>query len=91
MSAFQPYAGEYDYGGGTVRWRCYATAPVHGVLPAENRPLPSPPQGQKWLNPAEGPRRAPFACLVDETVTEFSQILLQMEAHGLASEGARAG
>jgi hypothetical protein len=85
MSAFQPYAGEYEYGGGTVRWRCYATAPVHGVRPAEHRPFPSAPQGQKWLNPAEGRRQPAVACLVDETVTEFSQILLQIEARGPAA------
>jgi hypothetical protein len=80
MSAFQPYAGEYEDNGGTVRWRCYATAPVHGVRPAEPRPLPSPPAGKKWVKPEEGRRGAVVACLVDDWVTEFSQILLQIEA-----------
>lgn len=88
MSAFQPYAGEYESAGGTIRWRCYATARVHGVRPAD-KPLPNPPLGTKWLTPAEGRREPAVACLVDEDVTEFSQILLTIDAR--APEGLRAG
>lgn len=90
MSAFQPYAGEDEYDGGMIRWRCYATARVHGVHPAEDQPLPRPPKGKKWLRPAEGRRNSVVACLVDEHVTEFSQILLQIEPRGFAAEAASA-
>ena len=80
MSAFQSYAGAYDFDGGEFAWRCYSTARVYEVRLGDHAPLPNAPAGQKWVL-AERTRNAPdVVCLVDETVSEFSQILLQVEA-----------
>lgn len=83
MSAFQAYAGAYEFEGGAYAWRCYATARIHEVRRREHGPLPRPPHGRKWVSAADlSPARhaAPeVSCLVDETVEEFSQILLQVQ------------
>lgn len=79
MSAFQSYSGAYEFGGGDFAWRCYATARIYDVRRSEHAPLPSAPQGRKWLV-AERTRHAPdVCCLVDDAVNEFSHILLQVE------------
>lgn len=82
MSAFQAYAGAYEHEGGAFAWRCYATARIHEIRRREHGPLPRPPQGRTWLTPASQGRQSEqdVSCLVDETVEEFSQILLQVQA-----------
>lgn len=84
MSAFQAYAGAYEFDGGAYAWRCYATARIHEVRRREHGPPPPPPQGRKWVAPARqslasGDKAPDVSCLVDETVDEFSQILLQVQ------------
>lgn len=80
MSAFQSYAGAYEFDGGDFAWSCYATARVYEVRHSEHAPFPSAPHGCKWVLP-EKTRHAPdVVCLVDEAVEEFSQILLQVVA-----------
>jgi hypothetical protein len=92
MSAFQAYAGAYEHEGGAFAWRCYATARIHEIRRREHGPLPRPPLGRKWLTPArQGPEiEQNISCLVDETVEEFSQILLQMQAALREAEAASA-
>jgi len=80
MSAFQAYAGAYEHEGGAFAWRCYATARVHEIRRREHGPLPSPPAGRKWVSPTRQGHEQDVSCLVDETVEEFSQILLQVQA-----------
>ena len=79
MSAFQCYAGAYEFGGGDFAWRCYATARVYDVRRSEHAPFPGPPSGCKWVLPAPRNHAPDVACLVDEAVEDFSQILLQVE------------
>lgn len=78
MSAFQAYAGAYEFAGRFYGWRCYATARVYEVRQKRHAPLPSAPRGRKWVGPSREACEADVACLVDETVEEFSQILLQV-------------
>ena len=78
MSAFQPYAGAYEFGGETFSWRCYATARVYEIRPLAHAPLPAAPTGRKWIEPLHKGRQLPACCLVDEAVAEFSQILMQV-------------
>lgn len=79
MSAFQSYAGAYEFDGCDFAWRCYATTRVYEVRRSEHTPFPSALSGRKWVL-SERTRLAPdVVCLVDETVDEFSQILLQVE------------
>lgn len=87
MSAFQAYAGAYEFEGGAFAWRCYATARIHEIRRREHGPPPPPPQGRKWVSPACQGFEQDVSCLVDETVEEFSQILLQIQA---AQRDARA-
>lgn len=87
MSAFQPYAGDYQKGGVVVHWQCYATVRIEGVRYADGEPLPAAPQGKKWLRAAERDGQPAVTCLVEDVVEEFSQILLQIrtapgEGHG---------
>lgn len=89
MSAFQSYAGAYEFDGGDFAWRCYSTARVYEVRRSEHAPFPCPPTGRKWVLP-ERSRHAPdVVCLVDEAVEEFSQILLQVEATPRIGQQAR--
>lgn len=81
MSAFQPYAGAYGVCDKVVRWRCYATARLHGLRRQVDAPMPAPPAGLKWLRPARDRDGVEVALLVDQAVNEVSQILLQIEAH----------
>jgi len=90
MSAFQAYAGAYEHEGGAFAWRCYATARIHEVRRREHGPLPRPPKGRKWVSPARHGCEQDVSCLVDETVEEFSQILLQVQAAQRDAEPASA-
>ena len=80
MSAFQAYSGAYEFAGSSYGWRCYATARVYEVRQTGHAPLPCAPQGHKWMAPPRKAYEPDVACLVDATVEEFSQILLQVEA-----------
>jgi hypothetical protein len=84
MSAFQAYAGAYEFDGGAYAWRCYATARIHEVRRREHGPPPAPPKGRKWVSPARQSFEQDVSCLVDETVEEFSQILLQVQPQARA-------
>lgn len=79
MSSFQPYRGEYEHAGGTVRWRCYATARLFGVLPAQHGPFPSAPEGMKWLTVETHGTGPEVGCLVERGVAEVTPILLQID------------
>ncbi|CAN7398554.1 hypothetical protein LJR219_002476 [Phenylobacterium sp. LjRoot219] len=89
MSAFQAYAGAYEFDGGAYAWRCYATARIHEIRRREHGPPPPPPTGRKWVAPArQGPdcsNGQDVSCLVDEAVDEFSQILLQVQPQARAA------
>jgi len=89
MSAFQAYSGAYEFAGSSYGWRCYATARVYEVRQKRHAPLPSAPQGRKWVAPPREAYEPDVACLVDATVEEFSQILLQVES-GRRTEVASA-
>ena len=78
MSAFQSYAGAYKHEGGVYDWRCYATAPVYEIRCRDHAPFPAAPKGRKWASPAQQDHEIMVACLVDDAVEEFSQILLQV-------------
>jgi hypothetical protein len=79
MSAFQPYAGAYEFDGGAYGWRCYATARVYEIRSGAHAPFPRPPQGRKWVAAPRKTYEPDAVCLVDEAVEEFSQILLQVQ------------
>jgi hypothetical protein len=83
MSAFQAYAGAYDFDGGSYSWRCYATARVYAIRKSEHTPFPTAPEGLKWVTPARQEQQVD--CLVEDGVGEFSQILLQVQAQPEAS------
>lgn len=86
MSAFQSYAGAYEFRGGRFTWRCYATTRVYGVRSADHGPLPKAPEGKKWIRLSPHQHgAAEVGWLVDETVVEFSQILLQVQPDALTS------
>lgn len=79
MSAFIAYGGAYEFAGRQYRWRCYATARVHEIRKREHGPSPLPPEGLQWVA-SEGRRGDPeVICLMDESVGEFSQMLVQVE------------
>lgn len=78
MAAYQPYAGEYEYDGVVYRWRCYATAPIHQVRSRGHRPWPSAPPGRKWVYQTRHSHGPDVAWLVDQTLDDFSHILLQV-------------
>ena len=78
MSAFQAYAGAYEYDGASFGWRCYATARVYAIRHSAHAPFPAPPQGRKWIFPAQQDYKQVVGCMVDEAVEDFSQILLQV-------------
>jgi len=86
MSAFQAYAGAYEHEGDLFRWRCYATTRVHDLRRTDHCPLPPAPEGRTWMLQKPDRKAAAVAWLVDQSVTEFSQILLQVEP---AAEPAR--
>jgi len=90
MSAFQAYAGAYEFDGGAFSWRCYATARVYEVRQRGHAPLPRAPHGRKWVAPVQQAYEQAVECLVDDTVEEFSQILLQVEARSCAPVERRA-
>lgn len=79
MSAFQAYAGAYEFAGSSYAWRCYATARVHEVRPSEHGPFPEAPAGRKWLTTPRQNYEPAAGFLVDATVEDFSQILLQVQ------------
>ncbi len=80
MSAFQAYAGAYEFGGASYNWRCYATARVYDARKQEHGPFPPAPQGRKWIAVSDG-RATDLALswLIDEDTADFSQILVQVE------------
>jgi len=78
MSAFQPYAGVYEFHGQSFNWRCYATSRLHEVRRKDHEPLPPPPAGRKWIAPADASHDPGIVLLVDEDVSDISQILLQI-------------
>ncbi len=91
MSAFQAYAGDYEFAGDAFNWRCYATARVYEIRRVDHAPFPKAPRGRKWISPAQQDYEQPVGCLVDESVNDFSQILLQVQATGkTAARTARA-
>ena len=90
MSAFQAYSGAYEFAGNSYGWRCYATARVYEVRQKRHAPLPSPPHGRKWVASPREAYEADVACLIDASVEEFSQILLQVEADRLAETATAA-
>jgi len=90
MSAFQAYAGAYEFAGDSYGWRCYATARVYEVRQKRHAPLPSAPEGRKWVAPPREAYEPDVACLVDASVQEFSQILLQVVAAGRAGIASAA-
>ena len=73
MSAFQAYSGAYEFAGSSYGWRCYATARVYEVRQNRHAPLPSAPQGRKWVAPPRAAYDPDVACLVDAAVEEFSR------------------
>jgi hypothetical protein len=79
MSAFQAYAGAYEFEGEAFNWRCYATARVHAVRRREHAPFPSAPPGRKWLWRSSQRLEPVVAWLVDEWADEFSHMLLQVQ------------
>jgi hypothetical protein len=79
MSAFQAYAGVYEFGGEAFNWRCYATIRVHAVRPREHGPLPKPPLGRKWVWQRPLYHEPDVGWLVDDGAEGFSHILLQIE------------
>lgn len=85
MSAFQSYAGAYESALGIFRWRCYATVPIYEARHSEYSPLPKPPRGRKWVRRRGRHDDPKIAWLVDASVKEFSQILLQVETHAAAA------
>ena len=79
MSAFQAYGGAYEHDGGGYSWSCYATTRVYEIRRREHAPLPKAPNGRKWIAPVQQDYEDLVACLVDEAVEQFSQILLQVK------------
>jgi hypothetical protein len=79
MSAFQPYTGAYEFAGSAFGWRCYATARVYEVRQSGHGPFPEAPQGRKWLSAPRPNYEPAVICLVDATVADFTQILLQVQ------------
>jgi hypothetical protein len=79
MSAFQAYAGGYEFEGQSFGWRCYATTRVHAVRRREHAPLPPAPEGRTWRWQSSDRRQPEVAWLVDEGAEEFSHILLQID------------
>jgi hypothetical protein len=80
MSAFQAYAGAYESGGTFFNWRCYATARVHEVRTFDHGSLPDAPNGKRWVRKSRREGEPELAWLIDEATSDFSQILLQVEA-----------
>lgn len=79
MSAFQAYAGGYEFEGVPYAWRCYATVRVHAIRSLDHGPFPRPPEGLKWTAPVQQQHERQVACLLDEGVVDFSLILLQVQ------------
>ena len=86
MSAFQAYAGNYEFGGEAFNWRCYATVRVHAVRQQEHGPFPTAPIGRKWIwrSPMHG--EPTVGWLVDDQAYEFSHILLQIQPQVVRAE-----
>lgn len=80
MSAFQAYTGAYEINGDAFNWRCYATARVYDIRRTEHGPFPEAPTGRKWISPLQQDHKQVVGCLVDATVEDFSQILLQVQS-----------
>lgn len=80
MSAFQAYAGAYEFQGEAFAWRCYATARVHAVRKPEHTPFPAPASGLKWVWRSSSRHEPELAWLVDHDVDDFSLILAQVDA-----------
>lgn len=79
MSAFQPYAGSYEAGGVAYNWRCYATTRVHEVRSFEAQNVPRAPGGKRWIVKSRREGEPKLAWLVDETIVDFSHMLLQVD------------
>lgn len=94
MSAFSAYDGAYEFDGAQYRWRCYATARVHEMRKGEHGPFSRPPKGKKWIS-VKGRRASDptLNLLLDEGVTDFSQMLTQVERRSFApaNESVRIG
>jgi hypothetical protein len=78
MSAFQAYAGAYEFEGQAFAWRCYATTRVYAVRRVEHAPAAMASPGRRWLWRSSGRHEPDVAWLVDEDAHEFSHILLQI-------------
>lgn len=81
MSAFQAFAGAYEFAGKSYSWQCYATVRIHEIRQFGHAPFPSTPTGRKWLAAPRQPYEPDVRFLVDMSVEEFSQILLQVQPH----------
>ena len=79
MSAFQAYTGAYEINGEAYDWRCYATARVYEIRRSEHGPVPAAPTGRKWISPVQQRCEHAVNCLVDASVEDYSQILLQVQ------------
>jgi hypothetical protein len=90
MSAFQAYAGAYDYAGRSFSWRCYATTRVHAVRSRDHAPFPKAPPGLKWLWQSPMHHEPEVGWLVDDCAQEFSHILLQIHPEAGVSRLAEA-
>jgi hypothetical protein len=86
MSAFQAYAGAYEFGDEAFSWRCYATIRVHAVRRQEHAPFPPAPSGRKWLWLSPMHAEPAVGWLVDDSADEFSHILLQITPQAARSE-----
>jgi hypothetical protein len=89
MSAFQAYAGAYESRGVFYKWRCYATARVHEVRTFDQGGIPEAPHGKRWILKSRREGEPEVAWLMDESTVDFSQILLQVEAHPAAAAQPR--
>jgi hypothetical protein len=85
MSAFSAYDGAYEFNGDQYSWRCYATARVHELRKGDHAPFPKPPAGKKWIT-VRGRRQSDqtLTLLLDESITDFSQMLVQIEPRTFA-------
>jgi hypothetical protein len=87
MSAFLSYDGAYEYDGRRYRWRCYATARVHGLRKREHGQNSEAPQGLKWIAIRTRFEGEPeLDCLLDAETGDFSQMLVNVEAQAATPE-----
>jgi hypothetical protein len=91
MSAFVGYDGVYKHQDETFIWRCYATARVYDMRCGDHAPLPPAPVRKRWASARHRRFEKPVAFLVDEGVTEFSQMLVQVLGEAKVSRRRRHG